>query len=318
LKARHLFQKLAITGGAGFIGSNLAEALAEENEVVVLDDLSTGKLGNLAGIKAKLVKGSITDLELLKRTFEDVDCVFHLAAVASVQKSVEDPIRTNQVNIYGTLNVLLAARDAGVKRVVFASSSAVYGDDPQLPKREDMMPKPCSPYAVAKLAGEQYSKVFEELYGLEATSLRFFNVFGPKQDPSSEYSGVISRFIAAALNGRKPTIFGDGEQTRDFVYVADVVRALILAESSSKTGIFNVARGENVSLNRLLRMIARDAGIEAAARYGPPRPGDIMHSLADITKAQAIGYSPRWSIEEGLRETVRWFGAKRSRAGIRL
>jgi len=309
-------EKIVITGGAGFIGSNLADSLAEKNEVIVIDDLSAGKPENLAGIKARLVEGSITNLELLKRTFEDVDCVFHLAAIASVQKSVEDPIRANRVNIDGTLNVLLAARDAGVRRVVFASSSAVYGDDPQLPKREDMPPRPCSPYAVAKLAGEHYAKVFEELYGLQATSLRFFNVFGPKQDPGSQYSGVISRFIDAALDGRKPTIYGDGEQTRDFVYVTDVVRALIHACSSSKTGIFNVARGENLSLSRLLQMIGKAAGIETAAKYGPSRPGDIEHSLADISAAQAIGYSPQWSVEEGLGETVRWFRAKKLRSEI--
>lgn len=309
-------RKIAVTGGAGFIGSNLAQALAEKNEVIVIDDLSTGKLENLAGIKARLVEGSITDLQLLKRTFEDVDYVFHLAAIASVQKSVEDPIYANQVNASGTLNALLAARDAGVKRIIFASSSAIYGDDQQLPKREDMVPRPCSPYAVAKLAGEHYARIFQELYGLQATSLRFFNVFGPKQDPSSEYSGVISRFIAAALDGRESTIYGDGEQTRDFVYVADVVRALILAASSSKTGIFNVARGESVSLNRLLQMIGKAAGIEAEAKYGPPRPGDIKHSLADVRAGQLIGYSPQWSVEEGLRETVRWFRAEKLRGGI--
>lgn len=308
-------QKLAVTGGAGFIGSNLAEALAEKNEIIIIDDLSTGKLENLAGIKAQLVKGSITDLHLLKRAFENVDCVFHLAAIASVQKSIEDPISVNQVNIDGTLNVLLAARDAGVRRVIFSSSSAVYGDDPELPKREDMLPRPSSPYAVAKLAGEHYARIFQELYGLQATSLRFFNVFGPKQDPGSEYSGVISRFIAAALDGREPTIYGDGEQTRDFVYVADVVRALILAGSCSATGIFNVARGENVSLNRLLRMVARAAGIDAAAKYGPPRQGDIKHSLADARAARMIGYSPQWSVEEGLRETVQWFKAEKLRRG---
>ncbi|HQN30921.1 MAG TPA: NAD-dependent epimerase/dehydratase family protein [Methanothrix soehngenii] len=236
--------------------------------------------------------------------------------MASVQRSVEDPAVSNEVNLDGTLNMLLAALDCGVRRVVLASSSAVYGDDQELPKREDMVPRACSPYAVAKLAGEHYARVFQELYGLQATSLRFFNVFGPKQDPSSEYSGVISRFIAAVLDGRQPTIYGDGEQTRDFVYVADVVRALILAASSSKTGIFNVARGESVSLNRLLQMIGKAAGIEAEAKYGPPRPGDIKHSLADVRAGQLIGYSPQWSVEEGLRETVRWFRGERPRGGI--
>ncbi len=309
-------RKIAITGGAGFIGSNLAEVLAENDDVMIVDDLSFGRRENLQGINARLVQGSINDLHLLRSSFEGVDCVFHLAAIASVQRSVEDPAHCSQVNLDGTLNVLLAARDCGVRRVVLASSSAVYGDDQELPKKEDMLPRPSSPYAVAKLAGEHYARVFQELYGLEATSLRFFNVFGPKQDPGSQYSGVISRFIAAALEGRELAIYGDGEQTRDFVYVADVVRALILAASSSKTGIFNVARGEKVSLNHLLQMIVRATGIEASAKYGPPRQGDIKHSLADVRAAQLIGYSPQWSVEEGLRETVRWFRAEKLRGGI--
>lgn len=309
-------RKIAITGGAGFIGSNLAEVLAKNDDVIIVDDLSFGRRENLQGINARLVQGSINDLHLLCRSLEGIDCVFHLAAIASVQRSVEDPARSNDVNLDGTLNVLLAARDCGVRRVVFASSSAVYGDDQELPKKEDMLPKPSSPYAVAKLAGEHYARVFQELYGVQTTSLRFFNVFGPKQDPSSQYSGVISRFIAEALDGREPTIYGDGEQTRDFVYVADVVRALILAASSSKTGIFNVARGKSVSLNRLLQMIGKAAGIEVVAKYGPPRPGDIRHSLADVRAAQLIGYSPNWSVEEGLRETVQWFRAEKLRSGI--
>jgi UDP-glucose 4-epimerase len=309
-------QLLAITGGAGFIGSNLAGALAEENDVVVLDDLSKGKPENLAGIKARLVRGSITDVDLLKTTFEDADCVFHLAAIASVQKSVEDPVRTNEVNLEGTLNVLIAARDAGVKRVVLASSSAVYGDDPELPKKESMLPRPLSPYAVTKLAGEHYAGVFQELYGLKAASLRFFNVFGPKQEPSSEYSGVISLFISAVLDGRRPVIYGDGEQTRDFVYVADVVRALILASRGPATGVFNVGAGRSTSLNRLVEMIGNVAGREVTPKHADQRPGDIMHSLADVGAAQQIGYSPQWSVEEGLRETVHWFGAEKLRGRI--
>ena len=300
-------QKMVITGGAGFIGSTLAAALAEENDVIVVDDLSAGKRENLAGIKASLVKGSITDIKLLRETFADAEYVFHLAAIASVQKSVEDPIKTNTVNLDGTLNVLLAARDAGVRRVVLASSSAVYGDDPQLPKREDMVPRPCSPYAVTKLAGEHYAGVFQELYGLEATSLRFFNVFGPKQDPSSEYSGVISLFISAVLSDRQPVIYGDGEQPRDFVYVADVVQALVLAARCGTTGVFNVAGGRSTSLNQLVEMIGKAADREVRVKHADPRPGDIKQSLADVVRAQQIGYAPLWSIEEGLRETVQWF-----------
>lgn len=221
--------KFVITGGAGFIGSNLAQALSQENQVIVVDDLSTGKVENLEGIDARLLRGSITDLPFLQAAFEDAECIFHLAAIASVKKSVEDPLRTNEVGIEGTLKVLTAAGDAGVRRVVLASSAAVYGNSPDLPKREDMMPEPKSPYAVSKLTGEHYARVFQEIYGLETVALRYFNVFGPKQDPSSEYSGVISRFISALLKGEQPVIYGDGEQTRDFVYVSDVVAANILA-----------------------------------------------------------------------------------------
>lgn len=307
-----MFRRLAVTGGAGFIGSNLVEALAGENEVIVIDDLSAGKSLNLKGIDARLIRGSITDLELLKKAFNGVDCVFHLAAIASVQKSVEDPVRTNEVNIDGTLNVLVAARDAGVRRVVFASSSAVYGDSPEQPKREDMIPNPKSPYAVTKLTGEHYARVFQELYGLEAVVLRFFNVFGPKQDPSSEYSGVISRFISAVLKGEPPVIYGDGAQTRDFVYVADVVRACILASRSRATGVFNIASGKSTSLNQLATMIGEAAGRDVVPGYAEPRQGDIKHSLADVSKAGEIGYRPELMVDEGLRRTVEWFSGSLS------
>ncbi len=299
-------QKFAITGGAGFIGSNLAEALASENEVIVIDDLSSGKLQNLDGINAHSIKGSVTDLSLLRSAFEDVDCVFHLAAIASVQKSVEDPVRSNEVNIGGTLNALVAARDAGVKRVVFASSAAVYGDSPTLPKKEDMMPDPMSPYAVTKLAGEHYCRVFQELYGMDTVALRFFNVFGPKQDPSSEYSGVISRFISAVLKGEQPVVYGDGEQTRDFVFVKDVVRACEIAAAGEATSVYNVARGESTSLNKLVRILGEITGKDVQARYAPARAGDIRHSLADVEK---LGYRPEHTVDEGLKETVEWFAA---------
>lgn len=296
-------KKMAITGGSGFIGSNLAEALAKENQVVVIDDLSTGNMQNLIGIEAQLFKGSITDLELLRRAFHGIDCVFHLAAIASVQKSLEETLRTNQVNVEGTLKVLVAARDAGVKRLVFASSAAVYGDSLELPKREGMVPQPKSPYAVTKVSGEHYCRVFSDIYGLETVSLRFFNVFGPRQDPSSEYSGVISKFISSVLARRVPIVFGDGEQTRDFVFVKDVVRACILA-SRCKQGVYNVARGQSTSLNQLVEMIGRATGRKIQPVYAGSKAGDIRHSVADISMARSIGYDPQISVEEGVYETI--------------
>jgi UDP-glucose 4-epimerase len=299
-------RKLVITGGAGFIGSNLAEALAGESEIVLIDDLSSGKQENLLGIDAKLVKGSVLDLDLLKSAFQDVDCVFHEAAIASVQRSIQDPIWTGRVGTEGTLNVLVAARDCGVRKVVFASSAAVYGDSPQLPKREQMCPDPKSPYAVSKLAGEHHCMVFQELYGLETMVLRYFNVFGPRQDPSSEYSGVISRFISALARGKQPVIFGDGEQTRDFVYVKDVVRANILASRSGR-GIFNIAGGRRTSLKELAFLIGKILERDVQPVHKDPRPGDIRDSLADISRAMDIGYKPKTSLEDGLAETIQWF-----------
>jgi len=297
---------LAITGGAGFIGSNLAQLLAQNNQVVIIDDLSTGKQENLAGINATLIEGSILDLDLLQSAFQGVKCVFHQAAIASVQKSVQDPIGTSRVGIEGTLNVLVAARDAGVKKVVYASSAAVYGDSPQLPKKEDMCPQPQSPYAVSKVAGEHFCRTFQELYGLETVALRYFNVFGPGQDPTSEYSGVISKFISAMANGLQPTIYGDGEQTRDFVYVKDVVRANIQASQSGR-GVYNIARGRRTSLNQLLAIIGEIFGRDPRPKYERARSGDIRDSLADISHALEIGYMPEYSLESGLEETIKWF-----------
>jgi len=303
----HMSQNLVITGGAGFIGSNLADALAQKNDVLIIDDLSTGKLENLVGLDVRFLKGCITNIDLLKKSFQGIDCVFHLAAIASVKKSIDYPLRTNEVGIEGTLKVLLAARDAGVRRVVLASSAAVYGSSLQLPKREDMTPEPISPYAISKLAGEHYAQVFHELYGLQTVSLRYFNVFGPRQDPSSPYSGVISRFISALKAGERPIIYGDGEQTRDFVYVNDVVKANILASCAS-TGVFNIASGKGTSLNTLLATIAKIMGIEARPIYESARPGDIRHSLADIGRSQSLGYSPDYGLEEALTETIGCLG----------
>jgi UDP-glucose 4-epimerase len=299
-------RKFVITGGAGFIGSHLAESLAKENDVVVIDDLSTGKTENLTGMGVRFLKGSITNIRLLNKSFQDADCIFHLAAIASVKKSIDQPLLTNKVGIEGTLKVLLAARDAGVQRVVLASSAAVYGSSPQLPKKEDMIPEPISPYAISKLAGEHYAQVFQEIYGIETVSLRYFNVFGPRQDPSSQYSGVISRFISALIAGEKPIIYGDGEQTRDFVYVKDVVKANILA-SRSGTGIFNIASGKSTSLNSLAAIIAKIIGKKVDLSYETARPGDIRHSLADISRARSLDYFPDYSIEDGLKETIKWY-----------
>ena len=299
-------RKFVITGGAGFIGSHLAESLARENDVVVIDDLSTGKTENLTGIDVSFLKGSITDIKLLNKSFQDADCIFHLAAIASVKKSIDQPLLTNKVGIEGTLKVLLAARDAGVQRVVMASSAAIYGSSQELPKKEDMMPEPISPYAISKLTAEHYAKVFQEIYGLQTVSLRYFNVFGPRQDPSSQYSGVISRFISALIAGQRPIIYGDGEQTRDFVYVKDVVKANILA-SRSGTGIYNIASGKSTSLNSLAVIIAKIIGKDVDLRYEAARPGDIRHSLADIGRARGLGYFPDYSIEEGLKETINWY-----------
>jgi UDP-glucose 4-epimerase len=299
-------EKLVITGGAGFIGSSLAECLCRDNDVLVIDDLSAGKMENLAGLKVRFLKANLADRTLLKKAFEGASCIFHQAAIASVKKSVEDPLRTNAAGIDGTLNVLMAARDAGVGRVVQASSAAVYGSSPKLPKKEDMLPEPMSPYAVSKLAAEHYAHVFQELYGLKTVSLRYFNVFGPKQDPSSEYSGVISRFISALLNNEQPVIYGDGEQTRDFVYVNDVVSANILA-SHAAPGVYNIASAKSISLNTLMAVIGKILEKKVEPRYEPVRDGDIKHSLADISRAKGIGYTPRYDLEEALSETIKWF-----------
>ena len=257
-------KRVVITGGGGFIGSNLAEELAGENEVILIDDLSTGKVENIEGLlkrgAVKLVKGSVTDLDFLREQFKGADYVFHLAALPSVPRSVADPLASNEINLTGTLNVLIAARDNRVSKVIYASSSSVYGDMPNSPKSENMPPSPMSPYGVGKLAGEYYCQVFTQVYGLPTISLRYFNVYGPKQDPSSEYAAVIPRFIVSILKGEPPIIFGDGQQTRDFTFVQDVVEANILAAESEATGVFNVGSGSQISINELARLIMRLVG----------------------------------------------------------
>ncbi len=299
--------KAVVTGGAGFIGSNLTEELAkeQENEVVVVDNLSTGRRENLQNLKnlkkCLFVEGSVTDLDLLRGVFKGCDFVFHQAAIPSVPRSVKDPLATNNVNTNGTLNVLVAARDCGVKKVVFASSSSVYGDTPELPKREEMTPNPLSPYAVTKLVGEYYCKVFEEVYGLKTVSLRYFNVYGPRQDPHSDYAAVVPKFVKSVSENKPPVIFGDGEQTRDFTFVKDVVRANLLAAKSGATGVFNIASGRRVSINELAEKIIKIQGKELEPVHSDPREGDVKHSLGDISRAQrGFGFEPRYSLEEGL------------------
>jgi UDP-glucose 4-epimerase len=310
--------RFLVTGVAGFIGSTIARALIDRGDKLRgLDDFSTGKWENLTGITGSLDlrEASLLNPPELTAACEGIDCIFHQAALPSVPKSVADPYRTNAVNVDGTLNLLIAARDAGVKRVVYAASSSAYGDSHVLPKREDMVPRPISPYAVQKLTGEHYMNVFSSVYGLETVSLRYFNVFGPRQDHSSQYSAVLAKFIMQMLQGRAPTIFGDGEQSRDFTFVENVVRANLLAaeapaaEVSGK--VFNIATGKRYSLNQTYKLLQGIIGFAGEPIYLPPRAGDVRHSLAHIGLAQKhLGYSPSESFESGLARTVEWYQAR--------
>jgi nucleoside-diphosphate-sugar epimerase len=310
--------KYLITGGAGFIGSNLArKLLSMGEEVVVLDDLSTGKKANLEGIKdrVRLVVGDICDLDVVREAMEGIDYVFHHAAVVSVPRSVDDPMRTNQVNVDGTLNCLLAARDVEAKRFVFAASSSAYGDSKELPKHEDMKPHPLSPYGVSKLVGEMYCRVFHEVYGLPTVSLRYFNIFGPYQDPHSQYAAVVPIFITRLLKGESPVIYGDGEQSRDFTYIDNAVQANLLAVHSSGADgkTINVACGARYTLNDLVGHLKKLTGSDIDPTHENPRPGDIKHSMGDIsTAAGLLGYAPDVSFEEGLKRTVAWFKASQA------
>jgi nucleoside-diphosphate-sugar epimerase len=304
-----------VTGGAGFIGSNMVDELVRRgHDVMVLDDLSTGKESNLAQVRDKisLHVGTITDLSTVHNCCVGKDYVIHLAARASVPKSVKDPIGSNAINIDGTLNVLVAARDAKVKRFVYAASSSAYGETPKLPKVETMQPDPISPYGITKYVGELYGQVFGRVYGLENASVRYFNVFGPRQDPTSQYSGVLSRFMLAVIEGQPPTIYGDGEQSRDFTFVENVVDETLRAcEAPDACGkVFNGGTGLRITLNEVLKLLAKITGKEVEAKYEPTRSGDIRDSQADITLARKIlGYEPRVGFEEGLKRTWDWYSA---------
>jgi UDP-glucose 4-epimerase len=310
------FGTALVTGGAGFIGSHLVDALVEAGcAVSVLDDLSSGSRANLDAVagRIRLLQADIRDSAAVAAAAAGCEVVFHLAAVVSVPKTIEDPLGSAAVNETGSLLLFEAARAAGARRVVFASSSAVYGDEPTLPKREEMAPKPLSPYAVQKLAVEHYLRVYTDLFGLESVGLRFFNVFGPRQDPSSPYSGVISIFMARALEGTPPLIHGDGRQTRDFVYVGDVVRALIAAaEAPAAAGrVFNVGTGRAVAVLELWEAIAAFSGARSSPAHGPPRPGDVPHSVSAIDAArEALGFLPQVDFEQGLKRTWAWYREK--------
>lgn len=301
-----------VTGGAGFIGSHLTEELIRRGERVrVIDSLITGHRKNLAHLTGvDFVEGDLADLAVARSAVEGVDYVLHQAAIPSVPRSVEDPITSNRANIDSTLNLLVAARDARVRRVVYAGSSSAYGNTPTLPKHEEMPANPLSPYALQKLVGEQYMRLFTSLYGVETVVIRYFNVFGPRQDPSSPYSGVISVFAKALLENRAPTIYGDGEQTRDFTYVANVVdgvlRSVTAPEASGE--VINVATGTQISLNRLFASMRDTVGSRVEPAYGPARSGDVRDSLADISRARTVlGYEPLVSLEEGLTKTIDWY-----------
>jgi len=305
-----------VTGGAGFIGSNIVRRLLALGEQVrLLDDFSTGKRENVNDLSgAEIIEGSLLDQECIREVVDGIDYILHQGAIPSVPRSVEDPLGSNEANITGTLNLLLAAKAAGVKSFVFAASSSAYGDKEVLPKVETMPADPLSPYAVNKYTGELYMKVFASIYGLPTVSLRYFNIFGPYQDPASEYAAVIPKFIISMLNKEAPVIYGDGEQTRDFTYIDNAVTANLLACKTKKAGqgeMINIACGARYSLNELIRILNDILGTNIKPKYTDPRPGDVKHSLADITKAKnLLDYEVEVDFEEGLRRTAEWFKGK--------
>lgn len=306
--------KVLVTGGAGFIGGHLIDALLAQNaEVRVIDNFSTGKRENIDRVRNRVdfIEADICDPEAIARAMHGVELVFHEAAIPSVSRSVADPVASNQANVGGTVSVLNAARLAGVRKLVYAASSSAYGDTPTLPKVETMTPRPMSPYAISKLAGEQYVTVFGKLYGFETVSLRYFNVFGPRQDPKSEYAAVIPRFVTTILAGKRPVIFGDGEQTRDFCFIENTVSANLLAAKATTRGeVVNVACGARVSLNALIGLINAELGTDVKPEYAAGRPGDVRDSLADITAAQKLlGYEVLYDLRAGLKKAIDWYRA---------
>lgn len=307
-----------ITGGAGFIGSNIAEELVNRKEKVrILDNFSTGKRENIAGIKdsVELIEGDIRDLAIVKKAMAGVDFVLHQGALPSVERSIIDPITTTRVNILGTINVLLAASEAKIKRLTYASSSSVYGDTPTLPKKEVMKANPQSPYAVTKLIGEEYCLIYYSIFGLETVCLRYFNVFGPRQDPGSQYAAVIPKFITLMLRGESPPIYGDGEQSRDFSFIDNIVKANLEAckVKDAPGQVFNIACGETITINELVRRLNRILETRIKPVYQNPRKGDVRHSWADISRARKVlGYSPEIVFDAGLEKTVQWFRDKPS------
>ncbi|MBI4814292.1 MAG: SDR family oxidoreductase [Methanobacterium sp.] len=302
-------KKVAVTGGLGFIGSHLVEELCQENEVVIVDNESTGNIKNIKHLELDNISldlGDITEIDL-EKSFEGCDYVFHHAAMASVPASVADPLNCNLVNVTGTLKVLMAARDNNVKKVVFASSAAVYGDNTDFPLSENTPLKSISPYALSKATGEMYCQLFADIYGLSTISLRYFNVFGPRQDPNSQYASVIPHFISSMLNNERPVIFGDGQQSRDFIYVKHIVDANLKASQTKETGAFNIATGMSTTVNQLVDIINEVLGKDVDPIYDEPRPGDVKHSLAEVSKAKSFGFNPSTDFMGELGETVNWF-----------
>ena len=302
---------ILVTGGAGFIGSHIVEHFHTTADVIVLDSLRSGFQSNIEPFKVRFIHGSITDASLVNDIMKGVDHVFHLAALVSVPESMEKPREAVEINVQGTLHVLEAARACKVKKVVISSSAAIYGDNPTVPKIETMLPEPRSPYAITKLDDEYYARMFTTDFGLPVACLRYFNVFGPRQNPGSQYAAAVPILIDKCLRGEEIVIYGDGEQTRDFIYVKDIVAANLLAATSGVTGVYNVANGRSVSINRLAEMIVRITGATVQVRHAPVRAGDVKHSLADTGRARGIGFTPHTTLEEGLKATIEDMMARR-------